>query len=155
MKNVNICVIGAGQWGINHIKTLILLNVNVGCIEINKDKLNSIKNSFPQITCFSTIEDSLEFNYHGYVIATPASSHAKLAKLLISKNKAVLVEKPLCLSVADSEEIKSQLKKFKGKLIVGHLMMFHPAVIKIKNPKEYIQKLKVHNKFNNFKNYYN
>jgi len=29
------------------------------------------------------------------------------------------------------------------------------AVIKIKNPKEYIQKLKVHNQFNNFKNYYN
>ncbi len=29
------------------------------------------------------------------------------------------------------------------------------AVIKIKNPWEYIQKLKVHNKFNNFKNYYN
>ncbi len=29
------------------------------------------------------------------------------------------------------------------------------AVIKIKNPREYIQKLKMHNKFNNFKNYYN
>tara|TARA_B100001027_G_scaffold190146_1_gene143936 strand:+ start:1064 stop:2032 length:969 start_codon:yes stop_codon:yes gene_type:complete len=29
------------------------------------------------------------------------------------------------------------------------------AVIKIKNPREYIQKLKLHNKFNNFKNYYN
>jgi len=29
------------------------------------------------------------------------------------------------------------------------------AVIKIKNPREYIQKLKVHNQFNNFKNYYN
>ena len=29
------------------------------------------------------------------------------------------------------------------------------AVIKIKNPKEYIQKLKVHNQFSNFKNYYN
>ena len=29
------------------------------------------------------------------------------------------------------------------------------AVIKIKNPREYIQKLKAHNKFNNFKNYYN
>ena len=28
------------------------------------------------------------------------------------------------------------------------------AVIKIKNPREYIQKLKVHNKFSNFKNYY-
>jgi len=29
------------------------------------------------------------------------------------------------------------------------------AIIKIKNPREYIQKLKVHNEFNNFKNYYN
>jgi homoserine kinase type II len=29
------------------------------------------------------------------------------------------------------------------------------AVIKIKNPREYIQKLIIHNKFNNFKNYYN
>ena len=29
------------------------------------------------------------------------------------------------------------------------------AVIKIKNPREYIQKLKAHNKFSNFKNYYN
>ncbi len=29
------------------------------------------------------------------------------------------------------------------------------AIIKIKNPKEYIQKLKTHNQFNNFKNYYN
>ena len=29
------------------------------------------------------------------------------------------------------------------------------AIIKIKNPREYIQKLNVHNKFNSFKNYYN
>tara|TARA_E500000178_G_scaffold246107_1_gene242639 strand:- start:57 stop:830 length:774 start_codon:yes stop_codon:yes gene_type:complete len=29
------------------------------------------------------------------------------------------------------------------------------AIIKIKNPREYIQKLKVHNNFSNFKNYYN
>jgi len=29
------------------------------------------------------------------------------------------------------------------------------AIIKIKNPREYIQKLIIHNKFNNFKNYYN
>ncbi len=29
------------------------------------------------------------------------------------------------------------------------------AIIKIKNPREYIQKLKVHNQFSNFKNYYN
>ncbi len=132
MKKINICVIGAGQWGLNHIKTLILLDVNVGCIDIDQEKLNFIKSSFPGISCFSSIKDSFAANYQGYVIATPPTSHAKLAKLLISNHKAVLVEKPLCLNLSDSEEIKSQLIEFKGKLIVGHLMLFHPAIVKIK-----------------------
>ena len=29
------------------------------------------------------------------------------------------------------------------------------AIIKIKDPHEYMQKLQIHNKFNSFKNYYN
>lgn len=132
MKKINICVIGAGQWGLNHIKTLILLNVNVGCVDIDQEKLNFIKSSFPETSCFSSVEDSFVANYQGYVIATPPTSHAKLAKLLISNHKAVLVEKPLCLNLSDSKEIKSQLIKFKGRLIVGHLMLFHPAIVKIK-----------------------
>ena len=132
MKKINICVIGAGQWGLNHIKTLILLNVNVGCVDIDQEKLNFIKSSFPETSCFSSVEDSFVTNYQGYVIATPPTSHAKLAKLLISNHKAVLVEKPLCLNLSDSKEIKSQLIKFKGRLIVGHLMLFHPAIVKIK-----------------------
>ena len=36
-----------------------------------------------------------------------------------------------------------------------HLNTPKSAIIKIKDPREYIQKLKIHNKFNNFKNYYN
>ena len=132
MKDVNICVIGAGLWGTNHIKTLISLDVNVGCVDTNQEKLNRIKLLFPKISCHVSVKDSFDTNYHGYVIATPPASHAQLAKLLISKSKAVLVEKPLCLSLSESEEIKSQLLKFKGKLIVGHLMLFHPAIVKIK-----------------------
>ena len=80
MKKINICVIGAGQWGLNHIKTLILLNVNVGCVDIDQEKLNFIKSSFPETSCFSSVEDSFVANYQGYVIATPPTSHAKLAK---------------------------------------------------------------------------
>ena len=63
----------------------------------------------------------------------PPSTHAKLAKLIISNNKPVLVEKPLSLSVSESKEIKSHLVKYDGKLIVGHLLLFHPAIQKIKS----------------------
>ncbi len=133
MSKVKICVIGAGEWGLNHIKTLLDLNISVSCVDINKNKLKKAKLLFPGIITFSSVEESLSFNYNGYVIASPPSTHSELAKLLISKNKPVLVEKPLSLSVKESIEIKSFIDKFDGRLIVGHLLLFHPAIIKIKS----------------------
>ena len=101
MEKLKICVVGAGRWGLNHIKTLFDLNVLVGCVDEESKKLKKIKSLFPKINCFSNIEESFEENFHGYIIATPASSHANLAKLIISNNKPVLVEKPLSLSVSE------------------------------------------------------
>lgn len=124
-------MIGVGDWGINHVKTLISLNHNVGCVDKNNKKLVKIKSLFPGISCYNSIEDSLEDNFDGFIISTPPSSHAQLAKKIISNSKPILVEKPLCLSIKESEEIKSHLNKYDGRLMVGHLMLFHPAVIKI------------------------
>ena len=132
MKEVKICVIGAGKWGFNHIKTLFSLDISVGCVDIKLKQLEKIKSQFHQINCFSSIEESLKENFDGYIIATPALTHAELAKLIISNHKPVLVEKPLCLSVSESKEIKSLIIKHSGKLIVGHLLLFHPAIQKIK-----------------------
>ena len=133
MNKVKICVIGAGSWGANHVKTLLSLNAYVGCIDIELEKLQNLKLLFPKINCFSNVEESLNHNFHGYIIATPPSTHSKLAKLIISNNKPVLIEKPLSLSLSESKEIKLHLVKNDGKLIVGHLMLFHPAVMKIKS----------------------
>ena len=133
MQQIKICVIGVGGWGLNHIKTLNSLDVIVGCVDTNLEKLKKIKFAFPNINCFSNLEDTFKEDFHGYIIATPPSSHSELAKLIISKNKPVLVEKPLTLSIAESKEIKSQITKYDGKLIVGHLMLFHPAILKIKS----------------------
>ena len=55
------------------------------------------------------------------------------AKDVISNKKPVLVEKPLSLSVSESKKIKSHLVKHDGKLLVGHLLLFHPAIVKIKS----------------------
>ncbi len=124
-------MVGVGDWGINHVKTLTSLNHHVGCVDKNNKKLVKIKSLFPGITCFNNIEDSLNDNFDGFIISTPPSSHTQLAKKIISNSKPILVEKPLCLSIKESEEIKSHLNKYDGKLMVGHLMLFHPAVIKI------------------------
>ena len=133
MKKISICVVGVGNWGLNHVKTLMELNVKVGCVDVDILKLNKVKSLFTEIECFKSAEESLKKDFSGYIIATPAKTHAELAKLIIKNNKPVLVEKPLSLSVKESKEIKSYLSLYNGKLIVGHLLLFHPAILKIKS----------------------
>tara|TARA_Y100001935_G_scaffold245894_1_gene239985 strand:- start:233 stop:1213 length:981 start_codon:yes stop_codon:yes gene_type:complete len=133
MKKIKICVIGTGKWGENHIKTLIKLNVDIGCFDINKDRLIKLKKNNPELRLFKSLESAFEENFDGFIIATPPSSHYDLAKLIIKNHKPVLVEKPLAMSVLEAEKIKLLVKKYKGKLIVGHLLLFHPAIQKIKS----------------------
>ena len=65
MKNIkkNICVIGAGYWGSNHIRTLKKLNALGGIVENNINTAKSIKKSHPEILVFNSgwIKHSLFF----------------------------------------------------------------------------------------------
>ena len=130
---MKICVIGAGHWGMNHIKTLKSLNIKVSCVDTDVVRLKKLSSSIKNLECFSSIEESLNSDINGYIIATPSKTHSEIAKIIISKQKPVLVEKPLSLSVNESNEIKSYIKNHDGKLIVGHLLLFHPAIQKIKS----------------------
>ena len=133
MKMLKICVVGVGKWGVNHARTLTSLNVDVGCVDNDIQRLNFLKKSFPKIKIFQSLEESLKNGYDGYIIATPPSSHTRIAKMLILNNKPVLVEKPLALSIHEAKELKKILMKNNGTLLVGHLLLFHPAIIKIKS----------------------
>ena len=133
MRKHKICVIGAGNWGLNHIKTLFSMNQLVSCVDNCDKKLNNVKSLFPEIKCFKSLEDSFRDDYDGYVVATPSITHKEISIQIIKKNKPLLVEKPISLSLEDSIEIKNCLESYKGRLLVGHLMLFHPAITKIKS----------------------
>ena len=130
--NKNICVIGAGYWGKNHIKTLSQLNVLRGIVEQDKATLKMFLNKYPGVNGHSKIEEALLKDYDGYTIATPAKTHFEIAKTIINNQKNVLIEKPMALSVEEAEQlvILSENNKING--MVGHVLLFHPAVKKIK-----------------------
>tara|TARA_Y100000591_G_scaffold69691_1_gene57835 strand:- start:27670 stop:28641 length:972 start_codon:yes stop_codon:yes gene_type:complete len=132
VKNKNICVIGGGYWGKNHIKALAKLNSLKGIVEIDVNVLESLKNIYPDVKCHLNIKDALAENYDGYVIATPAKTHFEIAKFFIENKKNVLIEKPMALSIEDSEELVKLVDKNKVNAMVGHVLLFHPAFIKIK-----------------------
>ena len=132
MSNIKICVIGGGKWGKNHINTLSTLNALGGIVEINKQRREFFKNFFPKVTCFASIEASFKESFDGYIIATPPLTHIPIAKEIIKKRIPVLVEKPLGLSVKECSEVGLIARNLEAKILVGHLLLFHPAIKKMK-----------------------
>ena len=131
--NKMICVVGAGYWGRNHIKTLSKLGSLSGIVDVDINILRRTRLEFPEIRTHQSIEEALKCNYDGFIIATPASSHFSIAKIIINHKKHVLIEKPMTLSIRDAEELVVLADKKKVNVMVGHVLLFHPALIKIKN----------------------
>ena len=76
-----VCVVGAGYWGKNHIRTLKDLNALGAIVEPNLDNLKSIISKYPDVKIFKSIDDALEDpNLNAYTIATPAETHFEIAR---------------------------------------------------------------------------
>ena len=126
-----ICVIGGGRWGQNHIKTLYQLGNLGGIVESNSDRLKTLLEQFP-VEGFTSVETALERGFDGYTVATPAVTHYPIGKILLEKGQNVLIEKPMTLSAEESEKLVALAEKSGSRLMVGHVLLFHPAIIKIK-----------------------
>tara|TARA_Y100000591_G_scaffold322271_1_gene338423 strand:- start:9114 stop:10082 length:969 start_codon:yes stop_codon:yes gene_type:complete len=130
--NKNICVVGAGYWGQNHIRTLDRLNALKGIVEHDNHTLKTIIKKYDNVNGHLKIEDALIEDYDGFVIATPAKTHFEIAKIVINAGKHILIEKPMTLSIKEARELVTLADKNKINAMVGHVLLFHPAVKKIK-----------------------
>ena len=65
-------------------------------------------------------------------IATPAVLHHQIAKAALERSKHVFVEKPLALNLGQAEELVALAERFDRRLMVGHLLQYHPAFLKLK-----------------------
>ena len=132
MPKTKLCVIGGGAWGANHIRTLDKLGALGAVVEKKESLLRGLKKQYSHIDFFKSIDESLERDFDGYIVATPAETHFELAKKIINHKKDLLVEKPLTLSIEESQILVKLSKKNNVNLMVGHVLLFHPAIIKIK-----------------------
>jgi len=134
MSNKSICVIGAGYWGKNHIRTLNELGYLGGIVESNKEILNLFMEQYPGVKGFLSLDEALdEKGLLGFTVATPAETHYSLAKKILKAGKHVLVEKPFTLQQEHAEELVQLSEENNVNLMVGHVLLFHPAIKKIKN----------------------
>lgn len=129
---MKVCVVGAGRWGKNHVKTLNELEVLGGVVDSNPETLNTLKSQYPEIKTFLNLEDALNESFDGFTVATPAETHLEVGLKIIEAKKPLLIEKPLALSKSDAELLTKKAKDNKVPLMVGHVMLFHPGIQKIK-----------------------
>jgi len=131
-KIKKICVVGAGRWGLNHVNALNRLNALGGVVDRDTNVRNKILTLFPDCEIYSSLEESFNRGFDGYVVSSPASSHFEIAKKIIEQKKSVLVEKPITLNLKDAIKLNELSKLNQVNLMAGHLLLFHPAFVKIK-----------------------
>jgi len=129
----NIALIGAGNWGKNHLRELNRLGVLQKVMDPSSSIIAERKTDFPEVD-FVTDEKQVTADpgIRAVVIATPAELHYELTKKYLLAGKDVLVEKPLALTVKQAEELIDIAGKNERILMVGHILQYHPAVIKLK-----------------------
>ncbi|MCL0096896.1 Gfo/Idh/MocA family oxidoreductase, partial [Thermodesulfovibrionales bacterium] len=129
----SIAVIGAGYWGKNLVRNFWELGALSTVCDAGIDRLQVFKSKYPDIKTTSSFKEVLkDEDIKGVVIATPAVHHYQMTKEALLSHKDVFVEKPLALKISEGEELVSLAKEQKRILMVGHILQYHPAVIKLK-----------------------
>ncbi|MGZ3536455.1 MAG: Gfo/Idh/MocA family protein [Thermodesulfobacteriota bacterium] len=133
---INVAVVGAGAWGKNHIRVFSEIpNVRLRYVcDQDPSKLRSLQKTYPQAKMVEDLKPILQDpEVRGVVVASSALSHYSLSKEILEADKDVLVEKPMALSAKDAEEMIEISERRKRILMVGHLLIYHPVVDRLKD----------------------
>jgi UDP-2-acetamido-3-amino-2,3-dideoxy-glucuronate N-acetyltransferase len=128
-----VAVIGAGYWGINHVRNFYELGALGAVCDTGAYALKAVAERFPATRLETDYRCLLaDGSLRGVVIATPAETHYPMALAAIEAGKDVLVEKPLTLDLADGARLVKLAARRGAVLMVGHLLEYHPAIIKLR-----------------------
>ncbi|MGO9481857.1 MAG: Gfo/Idh/MocA family oxidoreductase [Candidatus Kryptoniota bacterium] len=132
---MKLAILGCGRWGINHVRTAHRLFgeklVLVSDLDPSaSDRVKKISSSIRFTTNPDEVINGSDID--AVIVATPAATHYTATRRLLLNGKNVLVEKPITLEEAEARELIGIADKKKLKLMVGHVLLYHPAVLKLK-----------------------
>jgi predicted dehydrogenase len=128
-----VAVVGAGQWGRNLVRTFYELNTLAAVVEASEALRLEIAKQYPNVPVYSSIEHvQNDKSVKGVVIATPVPTHHELAKACLLSGKDVFIEKPMTLSSKDGEDLVKIAREQDRILMVGHLLLYQPAIQEMK-----------------------
>ncbi|MBF0328694.1 MAG: Gfo/Idh/MocA family oxidoreductase [Nitrospirae bacterium] len=133
MRKKNIAHIGLGYWGKYILRALIGMKCLRTACDFDETIITETQRQFPDVQYLLSYDDVLsDAEVSAVTIATPAITHYEFTKKALLAGKDVFVEKPLALTMEEGKELVALAAEKKKILMVGHILQYHPAVIKLK-----------------------
>ena len=133
-SSLRIGVLGCGGWGKNIIRTLAKVHT-VAAIADPGEQARAVASELAPDAIVHDDPSAIidDPNIDAIMIATPAETHFELAQRAILAGKDVFVEKPLTIEAEESEKLTELAATHGRVLMVGHLLEYHPAILKLRD----------------------
>lgn len=133
MKSHSVAVIGCGLWGKNIVRNFYNLNALNTVCDLDTENLKKLAMEYENVhftTDFNEVLNNPEIE--AVAVVTPSHTHFKVVSAVLKAGKHVYVEKPISTVAAEAKKLM-ELADEKGlTLMVGHLLLYHPAVNRLK-----------------------
>jgi predicted dehydrogenase len=129
MSQHRVVVIGVGSIGERHVRCFGRTGRAEVCfVELNEALAGTIAQRYPEARRVESVEAAIAGGVDAAVIATPAPLHIRLARQFVEAGRGVLIEKPLAVTRAGVEELKSAMAKHKSTVGVAYVYRAHPVL---------------------------
>lgn len=128
----NVAVIGAGNWGKNLVRNFEDLGSLSSITESDPDRQEKFSSELPDIPVYDDFRKIPLDATDAVAIATPVPTHFEVASYFLENGKDVFVEKPMTLSSKDANRLNALAQERGRVLMVGHLLLYQPAIQFIK-----------------------
>ncbi|HEY0352702.1 MAG TPA: Gfo/Idh/MocA family oxidoreductase [Enterovirga sp.] len=126
-----VAVVGAGLWGRNHVRNY----AEIGALEAVVDQNEAVatelagKHGARPLSFDAALADP---RIEAFVFALPPSQNFPLGRRVLEAGKHLFVEKPMTMTVAEGEELCRLADRLDRRLMVGHILQYHPAFIELR-----------------------
>ncbi|MDX2089239.1 MAG: Gfo/Idh/MocA family oxidoreductase [Kofleriaceae bacterium] len=132
---LRVGVIGAGAWGLNHVR-VVLGEPRCALVAVADPDLHALARVHSIAPATRRVRDPHDLiddpNIDALIIASPAPTHAPLGSAAFKAGKHALIEKPFAMTTEQAIQVAQAARTARRTGMVGHLMVHHPALVRLR-----------------------
>jgi predicted dehydrogenase len=130
---LRLAIVGLGYWGPNLARNLARVGELAWACDLSPENRDRYGRLYPEARTTGDLDEVLaDPALDAVAIATSVPTHHPLGMRVLAAGKHLFVEKPLALSTAEARELVEAAEAADRRLMVGHLLLFHPGLRKVK-----------------------